>query len=116
MGRSKSSDGMTGPRVLVAESDNHARSILAWVLRERGYDVMTADQPEALLSAAAARQTDIVLLALDDPALPDTVSRLRSGQNANALCIILAAQTDGAKQMVRAGADDWVAKPFNVAE
>lgn len=105
-------------RVLLAEDDEAIAEPLARALRREGYDVeVRGDGQEAL--DVALQGVDLVVLDLGLPTLDglDVCRRLRvSGSSVPVL--ILTARTDEVDTVVGldAGADDYVKKPFRLAE
>src|SRR5256885_252163 len=105
--------------VLLAEDDASISNPLTHALRREGYDVnVSADDPTTL-DAALAGGIDLIVLDLDLPRLDglEVCRRLRSkGQLVPML--ILTARADEMDTVISldAGADDYVTKPFHLAE
>ena len=106
-------------RVLVVEDDPDISEPLVRALRREGYDVTLVTDGSSALASAAAGQTDLLLL---DLGLPDMdgldVCRTLRGQGNLLPVIVLTARTGVPDFVVGldAGADDYVAKPFRLAE
>ncbi|GAA4605528.1 DNA-binding response OmpR family regulator [Actinoplanes octamycinicus] len=103
-------------RILLVEDDVRISSAMSAMLRRGGYEVEPAATAAAALEAAPC---DLVLLELD---LPDgdgiEVCRTLRRRCAE-LGIIAVTARDGERDRViglRAGADDYVVKPFSMAE
>jgi DNA-binding response OmpR family regulator len=104
--------------VLLAEDDPAIAEPLARALGREGYDVeVRADGQGAL--AAAAGGVDLVVLDLGLPDLDglDVCRRLRA-EGVTAPVLVLTARADEVDTVVGldAGADDYVTKPFRLAE
>ena len=105
--------------VLLAEDDSSISEPLARALRREGYDVdVSADGP-GTLEAAQAGGIDLIVLDIGLPRLDglEVCRRLRSdGQTLPVL--ILTARADEVDTVIGldAGADDYVTKPFRLAE
>ncbi len=105
--------------VLLAEDDASISDPLARALRREGYDVnISADGPTTL-DAALAGGIDLIVLDLGLPRLDglEVCRRLRSeGQLVPVL--VLTARADEVDTVIGldAGADDYVTKPFRLAE
>ncbi len=105
--------------VLLAEDDASISEPLARALRREGYDVdVSADGP-GTLEAAMAGGIDLIVLDIGLPRLDglEVCRRLRSdGQTVPVL--ILTARADEVDTVIGldAGADDYVTKPFRLAE
>ena len=109
---------MSGPRLLVVEDDEPTRRAVASNLAANGYVVEEAgDAAEALRAWEAMRPDAIVL----DLGLPDrdgaTVLR-HVRREASTPVLILSARGQEADKVaaLEAGADDYVTKPFGMAE
>ncbi len=105
-------------RVLLAEDDPTISEPLARALRREGYDVMVrADGVSAL--AAASSGPDLVVLDLGLPQMDglEVCRRIRSSGLVIPV-LILTARADEVDTVVGldAGADDYVTKPFRLAE
>ncbi|WP_404384295.1 response regulator transcription factor [Knoellia locipacati] len=105
-------------RVLLAEDDPAISEPLARALRREGYDVdVRADGREAL--EAARDNPDLVVLDLGLPTMDglEVCRRLR-GEGFTVPVLVLTARADEVDTVVGldAGADDYVTKPFRLAE
>jgi DNA-binding response OmpR family regulator len=109
---------VTGDRVLVVEDDLALREVLARGLREEGFSVATARDGAGALGLAEAGYAALVL----DIGLPDTDGRdlcqaLRSrGVTAPVLFLTAADRLTDLLSGFAAGGDDYVVKPFHLAE
>jgi DNA-binding response OmpR family regulator len=106
-------------RVLVVEDEPALRQALAINLRARQYDVPVAATGKTALAIAARQPPDVVVLDLGLPDMDglEVCRRLRAGRNSVPV-LVLTARTDEIDLVVGldAGADDYVAKPFRLAE
>ena len=106
-------------RVLLAEDDQAISEPLARALRREGYEVeVKPDGPQAL-DYAVAEAIDLVVLDLGLPGLDGLeVCRRIRGQGVGVPVLILTARADEVDTVVGldAGADDYVTKPFRLAE
>ncbi|MBW3085371.1 Alkaline phosphatase synthesis transcriptional regulatory protein PhoP [Austwickia sp. TVS 96-490-7B] len=105
-------------RVLLAEDDPAISEPLARALRREGYDVVVSDDGLRALGAAQDNP-DLVILDLGLPSMDglEVCRRLRS-EGRTAPILILTARADEVDTVVGldAGADDYVTKPFRLAE
>jgi DNA-binding response OmpR family regulator len=106
-------------RVLLAEDDLSISEPLSRALRREGYEVdVTADGP-ATLHKALTDGVDLILLDLGLPELDglEVCRRVRAEGHAVPV-LILTARADEVDTVVGldAGADDYVTKPFRLAE
>src|SRR5213596_3069207 len=105
--------------VLLAEDDLSISDPLARALRREGYDVdVSADGPSTL-DAAMAGGLDLIVLDIGLPELDglEVCRRLRSeGQSIPVLILTARADEVDTVSGLDAGADDYVTKPFRLAE
>lgn len=105
-------------RVLLAEDDAAIAEPLSRALRREGYEVEVADDGERALQLAL-RGADLLVLDLGLPRLDglEVCRRLRAA-GATMPVLILTARADEVDTVVGldAGADDYVTKPFRLAE
>ena len=105
--------------VLLAEDDPSISEPLARALRREGYDVdVSADGPDTL-GRALGSGVDLIVLDLGLPELDglEVCRRLRSEGRATPV-LVLTARADEVDTVIGldAGADDYVTKPFRLAE
>jgi len=114
---------MSTPRVtrrlvLVVDDEPMLRHLLSRLLRMEGYEVMEAEDGQAALEIIRNVEPDLVLL---DVMLPtrdgiDVLGDLR--RTSDVPVILVSALGDEADRVIglKAGADDYVVKPFSAAE
>jgi len=112
---------MDGAKILVIEDDPDLRDQLRMTFEEEGLSVCAAGDGLAALEAARRERPDLVLLDLGLPMLSGEAvhERLRAHyRTRNIPIIVLSATADVARKVERlsAGADDYITKPFEVAE
>ncbi|WP_028932473.1 response regulator [Pseudonocardia spinosispora] len=105
-------------KVLVVDDDAQILRALRINLTARGYQVLTAVDGAGALRAAADGQPDVVVLDLGLPDLDGTevIAGLRGWTQVP--IVVLSARTDSTDKVdaLDAGADDYVTKPFGMAE
>jgi two-component system KDP operon response regulator KdpE len=104
--------------VLIVDDERPLLRALAMNLTARGFDVTEADTGTRALSAAAAREPDVILL---DLGLPDIsgLDVIRAIRDYSSTPIIVLSARTGSSDKVAAldlGADDYVTKPFSIDE
>jgi two-component system, OmpR family, KDP operon response regulator KdpE len=109
---------MMAARVLVVDDEQPILRTVAANLRARGYQVLTASSGEAALAAAEVHQPDCVVLDLGLPGISglEALRRLRTWTTTP---VVILTAVDGERDKVAAldlGADDYVTKPFGMAE
>jgi DNA-binding response OmpR family regulator len=106
------------PRVLVADDDADIRELVRQLLQRRGYDVVEAtDGPEALRQFFAVRP-DLVVLDVSMPGLDgwEALGRIRELSDVPVVMLTARAAEHDKVRGLRAGADDYVTKPFGAEE
>ncbi|MGN6088260.1 MAG: response regulator transcription factor [Actinomycetales bacterium] len=105
--------------VLLAEDDAAIADPLARALRREGYDVEVRGDGVSALEMALEQGTDLLVLDLGLPDMDglEVCRRLRS-QGSSVPVLVLTARADEVDTVVGldAGADDYVTKPFRLAE
>jgi two-component system OmpR family response regulator len=105
-------------RVLVVEDEPELLRVLAEALREEGYAVDVADTGTDGLFKATAWDYDAILLDLMLPGLDgwEVLTRLRKNRPTPVLVITARDAVGDRVRGLDVGADDYVVKPFNLAE
>ncbi|MFN0074046.1 MAG: adenylate/guanylate cyclase domain-containing protein [Chloroflexota bacterium] len=110
----------TAPRILVVDDTAQNIRLLDAVLSPRGYTVIPAASGHEALAAVDAAPPDLVLLDIQMPVMDgyEVCRRLREKPDTRALPIVMitAAGDQEKLKALEAGADDFIAKPFNQAE
>ncbi|MCX4978163.1 MULTISPECIES: response regulator transcription factor [unclassified Streptomyces] len=107
------------PLVLVVDDDQGVRQALRLGLSVEGFDVHEAPDGEAGLDAIAAQLPSVVLLDVVMPGISgvEAVRRMRLQGRTIPVCMLSARdEVDDRVAGLAAGADDYVVKPFSVAE
>lgn len=108
----------TGPRVLVVDDDPAIRRFLRIALRTQGYTVFEAGSGRAALEAAGSLRPDVLILdlGLPDGDGVDVTRHLRRRDPVPILILSVRDQETDKVAALEAGADDYLTKPFGVAE
>ena len=105
-------------RILVVDDERQIRRALSLHLGARGYEVFEADTGERAIQVAATEHPDVVLLDLGLPGM-DGVLVIQALRGWTEMPIIVLSVRDDERSKVLAldaGADDYVTKPFGMAE
>ncbi len=105
-------------RVLVVDDDDDIRLLLEELLRAAGYTVDTAQDGRAALRVFHANPCDLVILDLSMPELDgfETLERLRDLSDVPVILLTARSSEIDKVRGFRAGADDYVVKPFGRQE
>jgi two-component system OmpR family response regulator len=111
--------GASGQRILVVDDEPSIVDAVATALRYEGYDVQEARTGRAALEAVAREEPDLIVLdwMLPDIAGIDVGRRVRERGFKSAILFLTAKDaTENKVEALRAGGDDYVTKPFSLAE
>ncbi|MCX6464514.1 MAG: response regulator [Pseudonocardiales bacterium] len=105
-------------RVLVVDDDPQILRALRINLTAHGYDVTVADSGTAALRAAADARPEVVVLDLGLPDLDGTevIAGLRGWTGVPIIVLSARVESGDKVRALDAGADDYVTKPFGMAE
>jgi len=105
-------------KILIADDDPQILRALRITLGARGYDIVTAHDGTAALTAAIESHPDLVMLDLGMPNL-DGIAVIEGLRGWATMPILVVSGRTGATDKVEAldaGADDYVTKPFSIDE
>lgn len=110
---------MSKKRVLVFDDDKDILEICRIILDEAGYEIQTSENARDIENQVSKFMPNLILM---DNWLPDTggIVATQTIKNNDALkdipIIYFSANTDIAKLAKQAGADSYLAKPFDIIE
>ncbi len=106
-------------QVLLAEDDRAVRESLVRALTLEGYEVRAVSNGALALEALREAPTDLLLLDVSMPVVDGiTVCRVLRGEGNRIPILMLTARTETSDRVagLDAGADDYLPKPFDLAE
>lgn len=106
-------------RVLVVDDDDAVRWPLEVALRNEGYVVQTCADGHNLQAVASQFKPDLVILDVRIPVGPDgyAMARVLRGMGDQPIMLLTAADAEQERlDGFKAGADDYMVKPFSMAE
>jgi DNA-binding response OmpR family regulator len=105
-------------RILVVDDEVDILDLLSELLGESGYEVVRASDGREAIRALFHAQPDIVLLDVAMPELDgwQTLERIRDVTDVPVLMLTARAGEDDKVRGLRAGANDYVTKPFSTRE
>jgi DNA-binding NtrC family response regulator len=106
-------------RVLIVDDNREIRSILEEYLREEGYLANGAGNAQEALDMQAQMAFDLVITDLNMPGMTgiDLIKEINKGEQSTEFIIITGyASLDTAIEAVKAGAFDYIVKPFRIEE
>ena len=105
-------------RILVVEDEPDIALALRMLLSRSGHDVTAADDGAAGLRAAHRSRPQLVVLDIGLPGMSgwDVLGRIRDISDVPVLLLTAAGREEDKVRGLRAGADDYLTKPFHNAE
>jgi two-component system, NtrC family, response regulator AtoC len=106
-------------RVLVVDDEENLRLVLRTLLKRQGYEVETADSGEAALALVDTFGPDVILTDVRMPKMGglDLLATLQAkGNEATVIVMSAYGNVDLALEAIKAGAYDYVQKPFKHEE
>jgi two-component system cell cycle response regulator len=112
---------VTAATVLVAEDSLVIRAVLRGHLEEEGYDVMEAEDGDAALACCQSSPPDAILLDIEMPGLNghQVLAQLKGDESLRDIPVVFLTGRTGSDDLItglRAGAHDYLKKPFETAE
>jgi two-component system KDP operon response regulator KdpE len=104
--------------VLLIEDEPKIRRFLRAGFELQGYSVIEAENAADGLKAATFSAPDLIILDLNLPDLhgAEVLERIRSWSNVPVIILSIVSSEDEKVRLLQAGADDYVVKPFGMAE
>ena len=104
--------------VLLIEDEPKIRRFLRAGFELQGFSVIEAENAADGLKTATFSAPDLIILDLDLPDLHGTevLERIRSWSNVPVIILSVVSGEDEKVRLLQAGADDYVVKPFGMAE
>jgi class 3 adenylate cyclase len=106
--------------ILIVDDQPQNLRLLEAVLQPRGYRTVSAQSGEAALEILSREQADLVLLDILMPGMDgyEVCRRIRENPTTAFLPVVMITASDTAQKLraTEAGADDFVAKPFDQGE
>jgi pilus assembly protein CpaE len=109
-------------KILVVDDDPNVQRLLQYTLKQEGYDVVVASDGSEGFRLWGAEAPDLILLDVQLPKLDGyqvaTKIRTEEGSSSHVPIIMLTAEREVEQKVrgLRAGADDYLIKPFHPAE
>jgi len=105
--------------VLVVDDEEYVRELLKTFLTETGYQVIVASHGEEALDLATKERPQIIILDVKMLGIDgiETCRRLKSNEETRVIPVIVAtALRETLPEVLDAGANDFVTKPFHLTE
>jgi DNA-binding response OmpR family regulator len=109
---------MPNVRVLVVDDDRPSLKLTAFLLREEGYNVFTADNGQEALRLIDEKTPDLLILDVMMPGMDgwEVTRQLRRATNLPIIILSAKGETTDRVYGLDLGADDYLAKPFEPSE
>lgn len=101
-------------RILVVDDDLSIVNIIETVLKQEGYQVLTAYDGEEACSIVNDKNPHLIIMDVMMPKCNGVISTMRIRQVNNVPILMLSAKAEGSDRVLglEAGADDYLVKPF----
>jgi two-component system cell cycle response regulator len=111
----------SGVKILVADDDQSLVRTLTWILKDNGYDVVTAPGGEGLVTRVEEERPHLLLLDIMMPKIDglQLLQRLKADNRFRDLPVLMISSMPPEEATVKAlglGAADFIPKPFRVRE
>ncbi|UCC77449.1 MAG: response regulator transcription factor [Anaerolineales bacterium] len=105
-------------RILVVDDDPPSVKMISFLLREEGYEVVSADNGESALELLDREAPELVILDVMMPHLDgfEVCRRIRQKQDVPVIFLSARGETVDKVAGLELGADDYLAKPFEPSE
>lgn len=109
---------MANPRIAVIDDERHLRDLLQMGLSDDGFEVRTAPDGQSGLALVRDWRPDAIILDVMLPYVDglELLPMMRRVTEAPILMLSAKADTDDRVTGLRRGADDYIAKPFEMSE
>lgn len=107
--------------ILVAEDQEHIRSLISYKLKNSGYTVVTVEDGVAALNKAQEVAPDLILLDVMMPLMTgfEVLARLKQDEKLKFIPVLLVTAQSQEEEVIKGlelGADDYITKPFSPNE
>src|SRR6266545_353073 len=111
----------TGGKILVADDDQSLVRTLTWILKENGYEVVTAPGGERLIGKLEAERPNLLLLDIMMPKVDglQLLAKMKADDRFRDLPVLMISSMPPEEATVKSlglGAADFIPKPFRVRE
>jgi DNA-binding response OmpR family regulator len=111
--------GAMAEKILVVDDEQEIRNLLDHFLKDQGYEVVLASDGNQALKLAAEENPQVIILDIKMPGLDGLeVCKLLKEKEQTRLIpiIVITGFEDNKMEALNRGADDFVNKPFDMAE
>lgn len=112
-------EGPVGTRILILDDDREILSVLEQFLEGEGYVCRTTTSPSDALESVSQGGIDLVItdIRMPDVSGIEVVQQIKQQDDTIAIIMLTAlSEVTSAVESLRAGADDYLLKPFNLNE
>ena len=106
-------------KILVADDEQEIRNLLDHFLKGQGYEVVLASDGNEALKLAAEENPQVIILDIKMPGLDglEVCKQLKENEQTKLIpVIVITGFEDNKMESLNIGADDFVNKPFDMAE
>jgi len=104
-------------KILLADDEEDIKTVIKLYLESKGYDVVTSYDGLDTLDKVKAEKPDLILLDIMMPVINgfEVCKQLKADENTSHIPIVMlsaASHSDSVEQAMKAGAVDYIMKPF----
>ena len=108
-------------KVLMADDEANITNMAGAVLKDAGYEVVTASNGLEACEKALRERPDLIILDRNMPVMDgiEACKKIRDTKGISGIPIVFLTGRDDDKEILeglRSGAEDYIIKPFNIAE
>jgi DNA-binding NtrC family response regulator len=110
---------MSGRKILVVDDDKNQRNMLAFAMRDRGFDVVAVESGALAIEAVKKDKFDAAVCDIMMPGVNGVAALAQLKKSQPALKVIMAtayATTALAAASMKGGATGYIAKPYDLNE
>lgn len=105
-------------KILVADDEEDVKMVVQLYLESKGYEILTAYDGLDAIDKAKNERPDLILLDIMMPIMDgfEVAKRLKNDPSTESIPIVMlsaASQTESKERALKAGAVDYVVKPFD---
>lgn len=106
------------PLILVVEDDRPIRNFISVSLSTQGYRTIETDSGREAIEIAATRNPEVIIMDLGLPDIDglDAIRRIREWTRIPVIVVSARGQEKEKVEALDSGADDYLTKPFSIAE
>jgi CheY-like chemotaxis protein len=106
-------------KILIVDDEREMRQLLSRIVAKNGYDVVEASNGEEAVELATKEDPQVIVMDINMPVVDgiEACRRIKADDRTRLIPVMMVtALEDNKEEAVKAGAEDFVGKPFDVIE